>query len=146
MCYNKYRNRGDCMRKTIVGIFVILVLLGSIGCGKKQEEKIDDDNIYQGNTNEGIIKEQELGNLKFTNTTLVIDEGISKLTVSVLNETDENIDVDMFDILIKDENGNVITTLQGYVGGVVPAHESRDVIVSSLIDLTQATDIEYQVR
>lgn len=134
------------MKKIVIGILVTVCLFSMTGCGKTNDKQNLENNGLQSNTNEDVIKNQEVGNLKFTNTSLVMQDGISKLTVSVTNDTDEDIAVEMFDIYVKDADGNTIVTLQGYVGGVVPKHTTREVVTNCTLDLSNAANIEYSMR
>ncbi len=135
------------MKKIGIGFLITIFLLGMTGCGcSKKEEVKSEDNTVHGNTNEGVIKDRELGVLKFTNTALVIDDDTSKLTTLVTNESDEDIQVENFDIIAKDIDGNTIVVLQGYVGDIVPKRETREVVTECSIDLSHATNIEYSIR
>lgn len=134
------------MKKIIMGMLVTIFLVGMTGCGKtKQNQANPENNDFQSNTNENVIKDQELGGLKFTNTALVVKDGISKLTVAVTNDTEEDIVVEMFDIHVKDADGNTMIKLKGYVGGVVPKHTTREVTTDCTLDLSGAASIEYSV-
>ena len=135
------------MKKIGIGFLVTIFLVGMTGCGcSKANEPKPEENKTHGNTNEGVIKDQELGSLKFTNTALVMEDGMSKLTTLVTNNSDEDIQVETFDITVKDVDGNTIVVLQGYVGGVVPKRETREVVTECSIDLSHATNIEYSIR
>lgn len=135
------------MKKIGIGFLVTIFLVGMTGCGcSKTNDTKPEENKTHGNTNEGVIKDQELGSLKFTNTALVMEDGMSKLTTLVTNNSDEDIQVETFDITVKDVDGNTIVVLQGYVGGVVPKREARVVVTECSIDLSHATNIEYSIR
>lgn len=135
------------MKKIGIGFLVAILLFSATGCGcSKKEEKKPENSQVHGNTNEGVIKDQELGSLKFTNTALVMENGMSKLTTLVTNDSDEDVQVENFDIIVKDIDGNTLVVLQGYVGGVVPKRETREVITECSIDLSHATNIEYSIR
>lgn len=135
------------MKKIGIGFLVTILLVGMTGCGcSKTKEQKPEENKTHGNTNEGVIKDQELGSLKFTNTALVMEDSMSKLTTLVTNNSDEDIQVETFDIAVKDADGNTIVILQGYVGGVVPKRETREVVTECSIDLSHATNIEYSIR
>lgn len=128
-------------------MLVTAFLFGMTGCGKAKKDELDSgNNGSHSNINENVVKDQELGSLKFTNTSLVVKDGMSKLTVSVTNDTDEDIAVETFDIYVKDADGNTIVTLQGYVGGVVPKHTTREVITDCTLDLSNAENIEYSMN
>lgn len=81
-----------------------------------------------------------------TNTALVIQNGISTLTTEVSNNTGADYYVDEFTITVKDKEGNVLTTLSRYVGGVILNGEVRAINTSSDIDLSKANSIEYSIK
>ena len=137
------------MKKVGMGLLISFVVFGMTGCGCAKKEAVqeteENDKIY-ANTNEGIIKDQELGSLIFTNTSLVINDGLSKLTTVVTNTSEEDVLVDLFDITLKDQDGNVIAVLVGDPLGVVPALESRTIVSECSIDLSHATTLEYSIH
>lgn len=147
----------------VVLVIVAAVIFLSIG-GKKGNE--NNDNTNQGNnannandindpnstgnelkpnTNEGVVGDKIIEGLKFTNSSLVTSEAGSNLITLVTNTTDTNIEVRIIDIIVKDKDGKVLVNMQGYVGGSIPAHDSREVYSSVDMDLSSATDIEYKI-
>ena len=147
----------------VVLVIVAAVIFLSIG-GKKGNE--NNDNTNQGNnannandindpnstgnelkpnTNEGVVGDKIIEGLKFTNSSLVTSEAGSNLITLVTNTTDTNIEVRIIDIIVKDKDGKVLVHMQGYVGGSIPAHDSREVYSSVDMDLSSATDIEYKI-
>ena len=114
------------------------------GHGALNEES-NNVEIEKPNENPGVIEDQEQDGLKFTNTALITSKYNSTLTTLVTNTTDSDIEVRIFDIFVKDADGNIIATLQGYVGGVVPANGSREIESSVDMDLSAAVDIEYKL-
>lgn len=97
------------------------------------------------NTNPGVIEDKEQDGLKFTNASLVSTGNSATLTTNVQNTTDSDIEVRVFDIYVKDKDGNIIVQLLGYVGEVIPAGESRDIVSNVDMNLSDATDIEYKL-
>lgn len=132
--------------KRILQISIIIVLSLSLitGCGTKKEEN-NTKNEENYNTNEGVIKDQKVGELKFTNTSLLTTENNSTLVTMVTNPTDEDIEIRIFKINVKDKNGKTLATLEGYVGGVIPSKESREITSNVDINLDSATAIEYEM-
>lgn len=78
---------------------------------KNKEENNKQDTIV--NTNEGVIKDQEVEGLKMTITSLIYENGISTLITEVSNNTGIDYNLNEFNITVKGANGNVITTLKG---------------------------------
>jgi len=115
---------------------------------KKEDDniiKVDGDELMVANVNPGVINDKEQNGLKFTNTSLISTENSATLTTSVENTTGNDIEVRVFNIIVKDKTDKTITVLQGYVGGVVPVGEKRDIVSHVDINLTEATEIEYQI-
>ena len=138
---------------TILSAFLVVGLATGCGCKKSgktaeekknaEEEKKKTEERY--NTNEEVIKDQEVEGLKLTNTSLVSTEYSATLVTSVTNPTSSDIDVRIFYIHVKDKDGNEIVTLQGYVGGKVPAGETREITSSVDRNLDDAASIEYEL-
>lgn len=102
-------------------------------------------NELKPNTNEGVVGDKIIEGLKFTNSSLVTSEAGSNLITLVTNTTDTNIEVRIIDIIVKDKDGKLLVNMQGYVGGSIPAYDSREVYSSVDMDLSSATDIEYKI-
>lgn len=135
-----------------LGLVAISTLTVFAGCGKKQEKNNDDTKSSdepiveeKNNTNEGVIGDKEMSGLKFTNSSLVYDSNNSKLMTKVTNTTSEDIYVRVFNINVKDKDGNLIVSLLGYVGDVVPAGQSRDIESNVDMSLQNAYNIEYEI-
>ena len=97
------------------------------------------------NTNEKVIENKKVEDLTLTNTSLKVDKNYSTLVTLVSNPTGEDKEVRIFNIHVKDKKGNEIVTLQGYVGDVIPAGESREITSNVDMDLSNAADIEYEI-
>ena len=143
-------------KNRLIAIIVVGVLVIALGAffllnndKKKTEEKKETEKKTEEkqnmNTNEGVIEEKTLGDIKFTNTSLKTEAISSTLVTSVINTSDKDIEVRIFDILVKDKDGKVIVTLQGYVGEVIPAGATKEIVSNVDMDLSTATDIEYKL-
>lgn len=131
------------MKKKIIISLVMLLSVGIItGCGCKKKEKKEEKKY---NTNEGVIEDKEVEGLKLTNTSLVSTENSATLVTAVTNPTKKNKKVRIFNIYVKDKEGNTIVTLQGYVGGEVPAGETREITSNVDMNLDNAYKVEYEI-
>lgn len=131
------------MKKTllvILSLFLVVGLATGCGCSKKETKKED-----KFNTNEEVIKDQVVEELKLTNTSLKVDDNYSTLVTLVSNPTSEDKEVRVFNIYVKDKDGKEIVTLQGYVGDVIPAGESREITSNVDMDLSKAASIDYEI-
>lgn len=127
----------------IVSLSVLLIFEICTGCGRKKQDKKEIVESY--NTNEGVIEDKVVDGLQLTNTSLVSYESSAKLVTKVTNTTDEDKLVKVFYIHVKDKNGNEIVKLLGYVGGVVPAGETREITSGVGMNLDKAYNIEYEL-
>jgi len=115
---------------------------GTVNEGNNENNNVE---IEKPNDNPGVIEDKEQDGLKFSNTSLFTSSTNSTLITLVSNTTNSDIEVRIFDIYVKDANGNTIVTLQGYVGGVVPAGESREIESNVDMDLSAAAELEYKI-
>lgn len=134
----------------IIGVGILgfaLVFLVSFILFKNVEHKSETpkDKI-EANTNENIIKDQEVDGFKFSNTALVIENGESTLTTEVKNTTGKDIELKSFDIVVTGKDGETIVTLLGYVGEIIKAGETKSIISSTDHNLKSAVSIEYKIN
>ena len=129
---------------------MLLVCLTLVtGCGKdksKNEDKKDDNKTtVEVNNNEEVTKDQNIEGIMITNTSLVYEDGISYLKATVTNNTGSDYELNEYKINVKDNNGNIIATMPGYVGSVIKNGESKTINTMISEDLSKAYSIEYEV-
>ena len=124
---------------------LVFFLAFGLFSGNDSKDKTTENGTY-ANTSEDVIKDQEVEGLRFSNTSLIMENGRSKLTTEVKNLTGEDIDLQSFDILVKDKDGKEMVTLLGYVGEVIKADETRIITSETDVDLTKAAAIEYLIK
>lgn len=130
--------------KAINSNFISIINIGNfyrlwLQQAKKEEPKIS------VNTEKDVVKDQTVDGIKMTNTSLTTVNGVSTLVTKVTNDTAADYELKEYKIIIKDENGNVITTIPGYVGTTIKAGETRVIDSSTNADLSGAKSVEYEV-
>ena len=138
------------MKKVINITLMLLVCLTLVtGCGKdksKNEDKKDDNKTtVEVNNNEEVTKDQNIEGIMITNTSLVYEDGISYLKATVTNNTGSDYELNEYKINVKDNDGNIIVTMPGYVGSVLKNGESKTINTMISEDLSKAYSIEYEV-
>ena len=138
------------MKKVINITLMLLVCLTLVtGCGKdksKNEDKKDDNKTtVEVNNNEEVTKAQNIEGITITNTSLVYEDGISYLKATVTNNTGSDYELNEYKINVKDNNGNIIATMPGYIGSVLKNGESKTINTMISEDLSKAYSIEYEV-
>ena len=129
----------------IVVIAVVLILVFVFNGKDKDGDTNVKHNGPVANTQAEVVKDIELGGLKFSNIALITDDTTSFMTMDVTNPTDALIKMQSVDIVLKDKDGKVLTTFLGYFGGEVPAGETRTISSQTEMDLTKASTKEVTI-
>ena len=134
------------LKLTLVGLCAVSLITGC-GCSndKKKEEKKQEEEVVRTNTNEDVIKNQEVEQFKFENTSLAYIDGTSYLETTVTNTSSEDQSLVEFWIHVYNEKGEEVVRLTGFVGSTLKAGESKSITSSYGDDLSKATKIEYEV-
>lgn len=141
--------KDDKKKMIIIGVLILVIVsavIVTIGLlFKNKENKIDDESGYKTNTNENVIKDQQIGNFNFTNTSLNYKDGNSVLRVSVTNTSNQELSLQEFKIHVYDSKHNEIVTLTGFIGDKLLAGETKYIESTYADDLTNAYSIEYEI-
>lgn len=87
-----------------------------------------------------IKSEKNLDDFIFKNTSIVEENGISRITITVVNNSEEDKNVESFKILLKDKEQNIIKETIGYIGGTI---KSKVIITEVNMDLSNVYDIDF---
>lgn len=129
---------------------LILCLIGIIFISSSSKDdnktvKRNGDSSIVKNTNEGIVKNQKFKDLDFTSTSISYVKGTgSTFKVKVTNNTDNTINIDSIDIILKDKDGNMIATLNTFLGGNIEPMQENLIKTTTKDDLTKAYSVEYK--
>lgn len=122
-------------KKYLVSCIVIgLVIVGSIVLYNFTTSKALDTTT--------LLSDQVVDNLKFMNTKLENN----KLTVVVYNQLEESYNLKTIDVEFQDENYNEITTVRGYIGETIDNKDMKQLVVSTDVDLSNASHIKYIIN
>ena len=132
------------VKTTLVGVFAISLITGC-GCSKKETKK-EEKEVIRSNTNEEVIKDQEVEQFKFENTSLTYINGTSYLETKVTNVSNEDQNLAEFWIHVYNDKNEEIVQLTGFVGSTVKAGESKTISSSYADDLSKAARIDYEVK
>lgn len=130
------------MKKVLIIMMVAFTAITLTGCGCKKKETEED---VKANTNNEVIKDQKVEVFTLTNTSLVYENGTSTLETLVTNTSKEKQFLAEFKIHVKNEKGEVIVTLTGFIGDSINGGESRKITSTYGADLTKASKIEYEI-
>lgn len=122
-------------------LICIVYLLLTVGCSctKKDESLTNNNDKVIVNTMEDKIVED----FNFTNTSIVVENGNSRITTTVTNNSNIDKEIESFKIVIKDKEGKTIKETIGYVGGIIKSKGTKVIITNINLELSDSFDIEY---
>ena len=115
-------------------IAIIIVIIGSVLLYNFTTSKAMDTTT--------LLSDQVVDNLKFMKTKLENN----KLTVVVYNQLEESYNLKTIDVEFQDENYNKITTVRGYIGESIDNKDMKQLVVSTDVDLSNASHIKYIIN
>ena len=115
-------------------IAIIIVIIGSVLLYNFTTSKAIDTTT--------LLSDQVVDNLKFMKTKLENN----KLTVVVYNQLEESYNLKTIDVEFQDENYNEITTVRGYIGESIDNKDMKQLVVSTDVDLSNASHIKYIIN
>lgn len=133
-------------------IFMVL-LLTITGCGSKKTENSNEpitniaQNIQEQNDKirSKIMPNKIVDGISFENTILMIEDGATQIITNVKNTNDTDIQIENFNMIVKNIKEQVLTTIPSYIGGILAPNESKIIKSSIDISLETATSIDYEL-
>lgn len=152
------------MKKNIIIISVILILIlfivgmlniksnSNVDTTKNKDSNIKNNSsnadknpkVNKMNNDSDIISDQVYKNLSITDVSVTIDkQNRSTYTATITNLEDTN-SIERLNMIFKDEKGNEIVTLTGFIG--LDLKKREQTIISSFtdLDLSKAASIKYE--
>ena len=86
--------------------------------------------------------DQTVDSLKFSEAIL---DG-KKLTVTVTNTTSTSYSLKTITVTYLDSTSKAITAVKGYIGNTIAANESKQLVITTDVDLTNAKSITYTIN
>ena len=124
------------MKKIRNIMLVSVTLLTLTGCNK---EETKENNLLETN----IKSERTLDNFTFKNALIVEENGISRITVTVVNNSEEDKNVESFKILLKNKDDKIIKETIGYIGGTIKSKDTKVIMTEVNMDLSNVYDIDF---
>lgn len=140
------KNKKPLLIALIVVLVLIVLLTIYFGFAKKNETSINTGEKVTAITAEGIVKEETLEGLKFSNVVLIKKDKMYTMTIDVNNPTNQEVSVNSVNITLKDKNGTELITLLGYIGDPLKAGETRTITSVTSVDLSKAVTKEISVK
>jgi len=121
-------------------LFLILILFTLTGCNK--EETILEPNKV--NLNELAISDKVLNDLKFYNTSIIYDQGITTFKTILLNNG-ADIQINNVNIEFYSKNKTLILKLIKNINKKINKNEKIQIVLATDIDLTDVYEVKYNI-
>ena len=128
------------MKKFILLLMVYISLVSFCACSKKD----NNDNDY--NLDKNINGKQNIEGILFENILFKVDLENVKISTKVKNNNETDFYLENFQMIIKDKNGNILTTLNQTVEENLAANSEVTYNNKYTLNLINATSIEYNVN
>lgn len=141
---NKMKNRIDYLIKqkpfkvlgvgasVVVLLTILIVLVINVG-----------NSYMKSNTG---IPNQVVEGLSFENASIEVENGISKYRAEVKNNLNESMTLKTIEVVLKDEKGEEITRLIGYIGNKIEPEESKILEASIDEEINTKLQVEYLIH
>lgn len=131
-------------KKFLILFFISIITLTGCGCENK---KIENPIVNNPEPDEGILKEQQVGNLKIYDINAELYEGNTSFTIYMQNTSEEDFEIKNFKINFKDNKGKlmldeaIITPFYS----TIKAGEIQALNVFVRKDVTKAKEVIYEL-
>ena len=133
-------------KKIIIGLCLLSLLMVGCGCNKKKEKKQDVKQATGLEFNLDVIGEQEVNGLKFTNVSMITENGMTTFKCDVTNTTSSTYSLKTITIVFKDKNDKEIDSTTTYIGDSILIDHSSKLKAQLLTDVTKASSVEYIIN
>ena len=89
------------------------------------------------------FKNQKFNGLDMTSSKIIVEDGMSSLQTTIVNNTGKDYKLNKFTIIVKDKNNKVIAEIPSYDETIIKNGETKKIGTAIDIDLSSASSIEY---
>lgn len=143
---------GSIKKRKIKKIYIIIICLicllmffGLIKLIGSNSKEVDDNLIY--NKNKSFIKHQKIKGIAFKDINCTYDGKNSLITYTIINETNKDIYLSNYDVIIRDKNKQIITKIVASYSENVPPKKKISMANSVIgMNLTNAYYMELKLK
>lgn len=141
------------MKKVIsIGVCFVLSLCILTGCQKEKETNNNQDNIENNNKidnlvleNKDVLGTQIVEQITFEITSLTYENDVSILKYSIMNNSENNILIPNYKMIIKVGENNIYILKMNYKDKILKPNKTIKVKKEIKKDLTKATSINFEL-
>lgn len=133
-------------KKLLVVIAILIIILGGVLIFINSKNDTDNSNDTTNNTTtekkENMFENQNVDNIIFKDITYDYDGNISLLEYTIVNKTNKVINLGNYEIVVKNEKGEAIANMIGFVDKDIKPNEEVRTGNTISMDLSEAKSIE----
>lgn len=126
------------MKKIVIVLLLTALMTGCQNKPNKAPEKELEENKQEGS----VVKDQIFIGLEF----ITMNISGREITTQIINNTGALYEPSNFKIVVKDKEGNLIDTIIGNTKEAINSGETKTVISSTNVDLSNAYRIQYSIN
>ena len=143
---------GSIKKRKIKKIYIIIICLicllmffGLIKLIGSNSKEVDDNLIY--NKNKSFIKHQKINGIAFKDINCTYDGKNSLITYTIINETNKDIYLSNYDVIIRDKNKQIITKIVTSYSENIPPKKKISMANSVIgVNLSNAYYMELKLK
>lgn len=143
---------GSIKKRKIKKIYIIIICLicllmffGLIKLIGSNSKEVDDNLIY--NKNKSFIKHQKINGIAFKDINCTYDGKNSLITYTIINETNKDIYLSNYDVIIRDKNKQIITKIVASYSENIPPKKKISMANSVIgVNLSNAYYMELKLK
>ena len=138
------------MKKFLL-ILLSLSLIFITGCGNDEAENTNENentnipNVVTQNSNEGVIKRQEVEGIIFDNVILKMNNNMSHFNVDVTNNNSTDVEIKYIKVTAYDNEDKELFTFNSYIGDVIASNQSLTLSSNIEGDLANVYSVSYEI-
>lgn len=133
-------------KKILIGLCILSLLMVGCGCNKKKKNTKTVKEATGIEVNFNVVKETEVDGLKFSDVSLVTQDGMSTLEATVTNVSGSTYNLKTISVVFKDKDGQKLDDSIADIGNTLSVDQSSKLNVQTTIDVTKAKDIDYVIN
>ena len=148
--FNNIGNENNkSLRKAMIFLLAAICLVGALIFGVTHflsgSSKTSPKHLKY-NTNKKFLEDRKIESLTFSDIECSYDGSDSGLTYTIINHSDTTVHLSEYEIVIKDEKGNVLATINPNYDYDLPAGEKFKTTNSVSVDLTKAVSLDINLH
>ena len=130
------------LKKYAIILIIALILLGTFLFLNRQPEPTKTAQ-NESKQNPKLTQDQVIEHLNINNIALTKKNKHYIFSAKVNNLTSNTLMIKSIDIIVKDQGGQTLTMLTGYIGSEIAPEESKPMTAETVIDLKNAYTLEF---